>query len=394
MATRIDTVQAREKLKSRRSPYWQRLSSGLAVGFRKMSAGSSGTWLAQVYDEATQKQTRTSLGGFDALPSHARFDAARREAEALATHLQRGGSVDVFTVRQACTAYLKHLESEGRASTAKAAGARFSLLVYTTKLAGIDLRKLAPHHVNEWRADMIAMPAAVAGRAKGAKRRTRPRSPATVNRDMASLRAALNLAKLNGAVTTDAAWLKALQPLSIETTRRELYLDRGQIAKLIDAAHTDLAAFLRALALVPLRPGALAALTAADFDKRLGVLRIGKDKASSDRKIKLPQATAEFFAALAKNKLPGAPLLGRAGGSAWSKATWVPAIREAATAAKLPAGVTSYTLRHSTITDLIGAGLDALQVARVSGTSLQMIEKHYGHLRNDHAAQALAALAV
>lgn len=88
--------------------------------------------------------------------------------------------------------------------------------------------------------------------------------------------------------------------------------------------------------MVPLRPGALAALTAADFDKRLGVLRIGKDKANSDRKIKLPQATAEFFAALAKNKLPGAPLLGRADGSAWSKATWVPAIREAATTAKLP----------------------------------------------------------
>lgn len=67
---------------------------------RRAAAGHGS---AQVYDEATQKQTRTSLGGFDALPSHARFDAARREAEALATHLQRGGSVDVFTVRQACT---------------------------------------------------------------------------------------------------------------------------------------------------------------------------------------------------------------------------------------------------------------------------------------------------
>jgi integrase len=394
MATRIDTVQAREKLKPRRPPYWQRLSSGLAVGFRKMAAGSSGTWLAQVYDEATRKQTRTSLGTLDALPAHARFDAARREAEALGTHLQRGGNVEGFTVRQACEAYIKHLQSDGRATTAAAAGARFTLLVYPTKLASIDLRKLAPHHVNEWRADMIAMPAAVAGRAKGENRLTRPRSPATVNRDMASLRAALNLARLNGSITTDAAWLKALQPLSVGTTRRELYLERGQIAKLIEAAPADLAAFLRALALVPLRPGALAALTAADFDKRLGVLRIGKDKANSDRKIKLPPATAEFFAELAKRKLPGAPLLGRADGSAWSKTTWVPAIREAVTAAKLPAGVTSYTLRHSTITDLIGAGLDALQVARVSGTSLQMIEKHYGHLRNDHAAAALAALAL
>jgi hypothetical protein len=51
-------------------------------------------------------------------------------------------------------------------------------------------------------------------------------------------------------------------------------------------------------------------------------------------------------------------------------------------------------LRHSTITDLIAAGLDTLQVARMSGTSLPMIEKHYGHLRADHAPAALAALAL
>jgi site-specific recombinase XerD len=49
----------------------------------------------------------------------------------------------------------------------------------------------------------------------------------------------------------------------------------------------------------------------------------------------------------------------------------------AAKVAELPAGVTSYTLRHSTITELIGAGLDTLQVARMSGTSLPMIDKHY-----------------
>jgi integrase len=394
MATRIDTVQAREKLKPRRPPYWQRLTSGIAVGFRKMTAGSGGTWLAQVYDEATRKQARKSLGGLDSLPAHARFDAARLEAEALGAHLNRGGTVKSVTVRDACDDYIKHLESDGRPTTAAAAGSRFTLLVYPAKLAGIDLRKLAHHHVNDWRANLIATPAAINGRAKAENRRTRPRSAATVNRDMASLRAALNLARLNDSVTTDAAWLKALKPLSGATKRRDLYLDRTQIAKLIEVAPADLAAFLRALALVPLRPGALSALTAADFDKRLGVLRIGKDKVKGDRKIMLPKATAGFFAELAKSKLPTAPLVGRSDGSAWSKSTWSPSIRDAAAAAKLPAGVTSYTLRHSTITELIGAGLDTLQVARMSGTSLQMIEKHYGHLRAGHAATALAALAL
>lgn len=394
MANRLDTVQARDKLVARRAPYWQRLSAGVAVGFRKMAAGSEGTWLVQVYDGAAGKQTRTSLGAFDHLPAHARFDTAKHEAEERAEHLQRGGSVEGMTVRQACEAYIAHLHSEGRGVTAKAAAPRFESLVYATRMARIDMRRLAPHHVASWRATTISKPAVVNGRAKAEDQRTRARSPATVNRDMASLRAALNLARLNGAVTTDAAWRKALQPLKGASKRRDTYLERHQITVLIKASPADLAAFLRALALVPLRAGAMAALAVADFDKRLGVLSIGKDKANAQRRIKLPPATAAFFTEQARGKLPAAPLLARASGSAWSKSTWSPAIRGAAAAAKLPGSITSYTLRHSTITDLIGAGLDTLQVARMSGTSLQMIEKHYGHLRADHAATALATLAV
>ena len=40
-----------------------------------------------------------------------------------------------------------------------------------------------------------------------------------------------------------------------------------------------------------------------------------------------------------------------------------------------------YALRHSAITDLIVyENLDIMTVARLSGTSLAMIEKHYAHL--------------
>lgn len=35
-----------------------------------------------------------------------------------------------------------------------------------------------------------------------------------------------------------------------------------------------------------------------------------------------------------------------------------------------------------------------MPVARMAGTSLAMIDKHYGHLLHDHAAKALAGLAL
>jgi hypothetical protein len=36
--------------------------------------------------------------------------------------------------------------------------------------------------------------------------------------------------------------------------------------------------------------------------------------------------------------------------------------------------------------------LDLLTIALISGTSVAMIQKHYGHLRQDHAEQALKTL--
>src|SRR5664279_1869216 len=92
MAHRIDTVDARSKLKARPVPYWAKLSTGAALGFRKMTPTSEGTWLAQSYDPETRKQTRRSLGAFEGMPAHQRYDAAKKAAELWFDHLGRGGS--------------------------------------------------------------------------------------------------------------------------------------------------------------------------------------------------------------------------------------------------------------------------------------------------------------
>ena len=55
-------------------------------------------------------------------------------------------------------------------------------------------------------------------------------------------------------------------------------------------------------------------------------------------------------------------------------------IKGAVNSANPPGAVAAYTLRHSVITDLIRVRLHALMVAQLSGTSVAMIERHYGHL--------------
>jgi integrase len=248
------------------------------------------------------------------------------------------------------------------------------------KLATTELTKLTPMQLEAWRKALKELPTRSGGR------RGEMRAESTLNRDMTCFRAALNLAFLDGLVTSDFAWRNKLRPVKNADRRRELYLDRTQRLKFIEKAPPDLAAFLRGLCQLPLRPGALAKLTAGDFDKRLKVLRIGQDKAGKDRRIKIPAVTALFLEESCKDKLPSAPLLARADGKAWNKDAWKGPVKEAMAAAKLPEGTTAYTLVHD--------GLDLLTVAQISGTSVAMIERHYGHLRSEVAASALARLAL
>lgn len=391
MSTKIDTVSARDKLKPRREPYWHRLAKGCYLGVRKMAAGAPGTWIARGTDEAGKKAYK-ALGDFDELPAHQRFDAASKAAQDWFEHLGRGGSSEALTVAAACREYVSHLRAASREDAARDAEGRFKRWVYSTKFGAIPLLKLTPKAVANWRVELTKTNAIPQDKSKPA---TKARSASTLNRDMTALRAALNLAKDNGHITTDQAWAAKLRPVENADGRRDVYLDMAQRRALIKAAQPDLAAFLRGLSMVPLRPGAIAALTVASFDKRLGVLTIGKDKAGADRKITLPKSTAAFFEGLCKDKLPGAPLLARADGKAWDKDSWKGPIKDAVAAAELPPAATAYALRHSAITDLIALHkLDTLTVAQLSGTSLQMIERHYGHLLREHAAKALERLAL
>jgi integrase len=387
----IDTVERRFKLKPRTAPYWYKLGSGRQLGYRKMTPGSEGTWLVQSYDEETKRQTRLTLGGFTELPANKRFDAAVAAARERFAHVDAGGDSRPMTVREACEEYVRHLSTD-RPKTSADTAARYQRWVYGDKIAKIALSKLTERQVKEWRTALSKAQVVINPHAEAPD--TRTRAPSSVNRDMTALRAALNHARRLRAVTSDMAWRYALEPIKNADGRRETYLERGQRRALIEQAPEDLAAFIRGLSMLPVRPGALASLTVANFDKRHGVLLVGKDKAGRDRKIKLPQQTSEFFAEQCRGKTPAAPLLARADGKPWDKDSWKKPLKAAAMAAGLDASVTAYTLRHSVITDLVTGGLDLLTVAQLSGTSVLMIEKHYGHHRADHAAAALAGLAL
>lgn len=388
----INTVGARDKLKVRREPYWHKLGVGNSLGYRRLPGDVPGSWIVRSRTD-DGKQKYRALGTFEELAPTMRFEAASKAAREWLEHLGRGGSSDEITVGEACRAYVQKLRDDGREDTAKDADARFKRWIYSdAALTKLPLPKLTPQILERWRTKMANTKAIPQDKTKEA---TKKRSAATLNRDMAGFKAALNLALENGYATSSAAWDTKLKPVEAAGGRRDVYLDRGQRQTLIEHAAPDIALLIRALSALPLRPGAIAARTVADFEPRLKTLRIGTDKNGTARTIPLPPETAALFAAQCKDKLPAAPLFARADGSAWNKDAWKGPIKDAVLAAGLPPAATAYSLRHSTITDLIAVhDLDLLTVAKLADTSLAMIEKHYGHLRQAHAANALAKLAI
>lgn len=379
----LGVVKSREALKPQREPYWQKLAAGQYLGFRPSRIGKGGTWIARAYDADARKNSFHSLGDFGHLPANERFTAASAEARAWFDNLAGGGGLKPMTVKEACERYVEeHPEATWRLE-------RF---VYDDPIAKVKLHKLTDKQVREWRKRLESRSAFASKRQKG-KQPARPRTASTINRDIVPFRAALNMALERGDVLTARAWGSALKPAEA-SGRRHLYLDKDQRRALLAVLPDDLKHFCRGLCLLPLRPGALAALTVGDFNSRTGELVILKDKTGGGRKILLPPDTAALMKEQCKSKLPAAPLFACADGSMWTSPKWGIPIREAVAAATLPKGASAYTLRHSTITDLVTSGLDLFTVAQVSGTSVAMIEKHYGHLQQHRAAQALAGLAL
>lgn len=374
----IHKAGVRKGLKPRREPYWARIARGQYVGFRKLPDGA-GTWIARRRGD-DGRQAYKSLG-FDT--DTFGFDEAKLQAEHWFKLKESDIKDEIATVSDACRRYVEERRTSKSEGCAHDAHKRFERTIYGKRDAETSevliaenplgkraLAKVRAAHIKHWR-DSLGL------------------GKATANRTLIALKAALNLAvRERNVVAGQMQEWRDVKPLPGANKRRDLYLDLGQRRALLAAATGAVRDLIEAVIVTGARAGELTSATRRQFDERTGSITLtGK---TGTRMVPLSPAAVTLFTRLAKSKLPNAFLLVRDDGKPWAHSDWDALVREAATKAQLPKGTCLYTLRHSYITTLLTAGMTTLDVARLVGTSVMMIEKHYGHLIASAARDRLA----
>lgn len=361
----LNSKTGRAGLTPRNDPYWgAKIDRGLFVGYRRLAFG--GNWIARWRNDEGRQEYQP-LGQVDE-SNPATYDEAKAAARTWLKKMRAGvRSKNVTTVADACREYVENRRKEKGEATATDAEQRFMRTVYGHALGKLTLDKLTTSRIEGWR-DGLSEP----------NDRGKVLSRASINRTLTALKAALNLAVRDRHVTSEREieW-RNVKPLDKADNRREMFLDLSERRALLAAAEGPVRVLIEAVMLTGARPGELARARCKQFDQRTGVMKfIGK---TGERDVGLAPAAVALFKGAAKNKHPAAWLFDN-GGELWNKHVWNEHVQKAAERAELPPGVCLYVLRHSFITEAVMGGLSTLEVAKMTGTSLLMIDKHYGHL--------------
>lgn len=339
------------------------------------------------FNVAWHRQGSKSVGKWPGV----NIDGARTQARKLLAQVAEDGAPAAEvkdTVADAGRDYVSALRSEGRKSTADDAQRRFERTIYSDPIGKIKLAKLSQDDLEAWRSRVERGELASLPTKKGRPPNAKPLSKGTFNRMRTPLVAALNRAVSRRKVSPDRVieW-QSVKPYKNADKRRDLYLDRAQRRALLANASEDIRDVMECIALTGCRPGDPAAVLRRDYDARHGMVTFRtKDH---PRTIPVSPTAKALLDRLANDKLPAAHMFTN-DSAAWTSKNRSQLVKVAATAADLPQGVVLNTLRHCWITDAIVGGMDLLTVAKLSGTSLAMIEKHYGHLVHGAARDKLA----
>jgi integrase len=409
----VDSPSKRARLPGRRNPYWIGISGGrggVSLGYRKAARGP-GAWVAKIVLDGNRVEERIGTADDDSAPFGAipyrvavtaALEWARQQHASLEDRRERPKSKKAPTVTSAVEEYVEARRRRSDRDGRNAEGRLRKHVLADDEFSVLALAKLRAADIEDWRG------------------RLTPMAPATENRLLNDLRAALN-----GAAERHRRSLSAhlageikvgTRANSVAGEARKQLLTDDQIRSSIEAASdvdVDFGHLVLLAATTGARHSQLQRLTVGDLQaasSRAMMPSSRKGRAARSKPkvaVPLPAEAVAKMAAYAADRSTDEPLLlrwhyRRAGGLKWVKnhrGPWGAAYEvdepwsAVVAKAQLPAGTVMYALRHSSIVRGLRNGLPVRLVAALHDTSSEMVEKHYAAFIAD-ATEELSRRAV
>lgn len=376
----LETRTARLKLAPRRKPFFQTISAGIAIGYRRnangagswsvrAAAGNGSNWLKKlgVADDHETADGKVVLDFWQAC------DAARLLARADA-----GQSNDVrpISVSESLDAYEHDLRSRG-AGTDNVSRIRHNL---PSTLAAQLVSQLTPRELRGWRDRMMKD----------------GMSASAADRTARALSAALTLAGRDDERIKNAnAWKNGLKRLpGSEQARANVVLPDDVIRAIVTEARDLKPAFgllVELLATTGARTSQVLRLKIGDLEDdgaaprlQMPSSRKGRNRKVEHKALPITPALASALREVAAGRPDSDPLLIREDGRAWPWQIRV-MFGQVIAALGLDPMLTPYSLRHSSITRALKAGTPLALVASSHDTSPTIIGRHYARFIVDNS---------
>ena len=373
---RIETREARRRLKVRKEPYWRQVHKGLSIGYYRGT--QTGSWNARRIVDGRKVYQRIATAD----------DYADADGEIVLSYEQavqrvmNGDQIKPataegkYTVSDAVKEYLQDLQARSPR------GYHDAYLRYRKhvlpKFRARTVSSLTRSEIRRWHQQ-------IAGTNSEDAEKYRQRCN-TANRNLSSLKAALNFCYTEGRVSDRSAW-DQVKPFHNVDAPRVRYLSELEARRLINRASREFRPLVRAGLLTGCRYGEIISLEVNHFDADAAVLQINEGKTGKVRNVPLTDEGLQFFVEQTAGRTGRELIFQRATGRPWRKSEQARPMLAACIAAKIEPPVSFHILRH-TYGSLLARKRVPLQIisAAMGHADTRMTERHYAHLSPDHVA--------
>jgi integrase len=402
--SRLESREARSRLKIRKEPYWRLITEGIHLGYYRGDRG--GMWHARTRTLDGKRYTKAALAKADDISradgnTVLSFAQAQEQAIKFAGQIHRNDGLEdnkPYTFSVAVKDYLIDFKANGKKSyysTETQINAHILPAFGEMHVVDISYNKL-----NAWKNKL----ATTDKRARSSKKfnptqkfiAAKTNDPeyfrkrrATVNRIMTILKAILNHAFHTNRVQSNEAWRK-LKPFKSVSEATIRFLTEAEIIRLLNASESTFRLLIRGALLTGTRYGELTLLKVRDYNVASGTISINQSKSGKPRNIPLNEEGVRFFDQLVVGKNSQDYMFTRQDGKPWRKNYQVRPLEAACIAAKIKPTINFHILRHTYGSALAMRGVPLQVIATVLGHSdTRVTHKHYAHLLPSYVADVI-----